>query len=701
MSDSIDTKQTPSPKTGYSLRARLIIGVMLITGISIIILTYFNFQRRRESTNFITTLVNQEVKAQSESLLLQTVMLTSNDANQFFEAVSNDVHIVTNYLTTLFSQQNALNTATYWDAQEELTRLSENQWGNSVTDPGSVLAPSSFELNNESATDINTAILLDLIAPQTLDASPNLKSLYFVNSDGVVNYYPNIDLANIVGDFDARERPYYKAVIPELNPDKEPFWTVPYFDAADGNLVETNSMPIYDADGNFKGVIAADVNISTVTDIVNEIQVGETGYAFLIDSGGRFIVLPENALSDMGLGVEALPKGGIAQRTVFDTEADIRAIASQMLSGETGLSTFNRDGEEHYLAYAPIETTGYSLGVVVPVNEMLQLYLTVQENVLAEENSAFQTTIILFFILLMAALLFAYVMGRVLTNPLKQLTEAAQKVAEGDFNVQIDTSAGGEVGTLAVAFSEMTQQIQDLIGNLEKRVTERTRALEASMEVSRSVSTILDQQQLLSEVVEQVRAAFNYYHVHIYVVDKTTNDLVMAGGTGEAGQALLGGGHKIAHGKGLVGRAAETKSTVLVSDVKEAAGWLPNPVLPDTKAEIAVPIMTGKQVIGVLDVQQNEAGGLTEVDAQLLELVANQVAIALRNARLYEEAQTQAKHEAIVNSIGQKLQTAANIESVLQIAAQELGRALNSRKAVVQLDKPEPDENGRRDTLTA
>jgi putative methionine-R-sulfoxide reductase with GAF domain len=696
MSDSIDTKQNQPKKTGYSLRARLIIGVMLITGLSIIILTYFNFQRRRESTTFITNLVNQEVKAQSESLLLQTVTQTSEDANQFFEAVSNDVQIVTNYLTTLFSQQTALNTATYWNAQDELTRLSENQWGNSATDPGSVLAPASFELTDASAAKINASILLDLVAPQTLNANPNIKALYFVNDDGVINYYPNIDLANVVGDFDARQRPYYRAVIPEINPDKEPFWTVPYFDAADGSLIETNSIPIYDESGNFKGALAANVNISTVTDIVNEIEVGETGYAFLIDSGGRFIVLPESALTDMGLGVEALPKGGIAQRTVFDTEADIRAIASKMLTGETGLSTFNRDGEDHYLAYAPIEATGYSLGVIVPVNEMLQLGLTIQENVLAEENATFQTTLVLFIVLLLAALLFAYVMGRILTTPLKQLTEAAQEVAEGNFNVEIDTRAGGEVGTLAVAFSEMTHQIQDLIGNLEKRVAERTRALEASMEVSRSVSTILEQQQLLSEVVEQVRAAFNYYHVHIYVVDRTTNDLVMAGGTGEAGQALLGGGHKIAHGKGLVGRAAETKSTVLVSDVKEEAGWLANPFLPDTKAEIAVPIVTGNQVLGVLDVQQNENGSLTEVDAQLLELVANQVGIALRNAQIYGETQNQAKREAQINEISRQIQMADNVENILQTVSRELGYALNAKRVRVQLGTAQSAGNGQK-----
>jgi GAF domain-containing protein/HAMP domain-containing protein len=285
-------------------------------------------------------------------------------------------------------------------------------------------------------------------------------------------------------------------------------------------------------------------------------------------------------------------------------------------------------------------------------------------------------------------------LARQIVRPIEELAATSEAVANGDLSQEIEVKRNDEIGKLATAFNLMTTQLRDLIGGLEKLVTERTRALEASMEVSRSVSTILDQRQLVSEVVEQVRGAFNYYHVHIYTVDENTNDLIMAGGTGEAGQALLGGGHKIASGKGLVGRAATTKSTILVSDVEEEEGWLPNPLLPDTQAEIAVPMVIGEQVFGVLDVQQNEAGSLTETDAQLLESVANQVAIALRNARLYEGAQTQARQETIANSIGQKLQTAADIESVLQIAAQELGKALKTQRATIQLGTMTRDENG-------
>ena len=236
-----------------------------------------------------------------------------------------------------------------------------------------------------------------------------------------------------------------------------------------------------------------------------------------------------------------------------------------------------------------------------------------------------------------------------IVRPINVLTQSAEEIAKGNYQHQTHIESKDEFEQLGNAFNGMTSQLREFIATLEQRVADRTRALVTSTEVSRRLSTILDEQELVKAVVTELQQAFNYYHVHIYLFNQTGNTLVIAGGTGDAGAQMLVQGHTIAVGRGLVGSAAETNMAIHVPDVSQSESWVANPLLPDTRSEVALPIAVGSRVLGVLDVQHNVRDGLQESDQNLLQSIANQVAIALQNAR--QVGQTEASRERYALSV--------------------------------------------------
>lgn len=202
---------------------------------------------------------------------------------------------------------------------------------------------------------------------------------------------------------------------------------------------------------------------------------------------------------------------------------------------------------------------------------------------------------------------------------------------------------------------ERNRELEDIQVSLAEQVATRTQGLELVAALGERLNAILNIDQMLNELVNQVQANFGYYHVQVLLVDESGENLVASAGTGEVGQTLQNQGFTIAQTAqtSLIARAARSNRPVLVQDVSQAPDWLSDPLLAETKAEVAIPITLEGKVVGVLDVQDNQLGRVDESDANILRSLANQVAVAIRNARLFAQvetalAQTQAAQERYV-----------------------------------------------------
>lgn len=235
----------------------------------------------------------------------------------------------------------------------------------------------------------------------------------------------------------------------------------------------------------------------------------------------------------------------------------------------------------------------------------------------------------------------AFFIAQTLSGPIVRLTAVAEQIAAGEMNAQAKVESTDEIGTLAAAFNSMTLQLRELIDSLEHRVEDRTKSLLTVAEISTAASTILNIENLLQETTNLTKERFELYHAHIYLLDDAGENLVLASGAGEVGQQMVAQGHSIPldQERSLVARAARERQGFTVNDVTIEPDFLPNPLLPNTRSELAVPMMVGEKVIGVFDVQSDLVGRFTEADIAVQTTLASQIASAIQNARLFEQTQ--------------------------------------------------------------
>lgn len=209
----------------------------------------------------------------------------------------------------------------------------------------------------------------------------------------------------------------------------------------------------------------------------------------------------------------------------------------------------------------------------------------------------------------------------------------------------------------------------------------------------------LNADELSNDVVELLKREFDYYHVQLYVIDPVNGDLLLKAASGEIGKIMLQERNKLQAGEGIIGYAAETLSPFFTNNVDEALFYLHHPLLKETKAEMAIPVRNGEKLLGILDIQQTAKKPFTQQDQQLVVTVADQLAVALSKAELYENLQTALQQEKMIRNQLVQNERLAIMGRLLASVSHELNNPLQAIQNALFLLKEEKgiSEQGRQD----
>jgi GAF domain-containing protein/HAMP domain-containing protein len=405
----------------------------------------------------------------------------------------------------------------------------------------------------------------------------------------------------------------------------------PEFDASTKTLAINMAVAVRASGGNqIVGVLRTTVNINSLANVLQAGLVGRTGQTNVYLPDGQEIKLVTSGAGKSELTVE---KTNLDVKTLLKSPAKYMNVTldnSPSLLSLASVSVSDNDAEA-----VLIKNLGWYIGTHQDQSEAL-LPVTTQT----------RGNIVLAVIITVLAALAAVGLAQVLSGPIIRLNVAAEKVAAGDLSVQAKVETNDETGTLATTFNSMVSQLRTMIGSLEQRVAAATRNLTLAAEIGRNVAQVHDLDTLLKSAVDLIQDRFNLYYTQVYLLDPTGRQLVLRAGIGEAGQQLLARRHHLPIDlASLNGTAAVEKRAVIVENTETSTTHRPNPLLPDTRSEMVIPLMVRERVVGTLDMQSSQAGALNKENLAAFETLAGQLAIAVENAALL--AETEAARAAV------------------------------------------------------
>jgi GAF domain-containing protein len=212
---------------------------------------------------------------------------------------------------------------------------------------------------------------------------------------------------------------------------------------------------------------------------------------------------------------------------------------------------------------------------------------------------------------------------------------------------------------------------------------------ETAAEIARDISSSLNLDELLKKAVDLIRTRFNFYHASVLLKDLPGEFVIIREATGDAGAQLKRSGYKIGVGsKSIIGIVSHGGEPLVVNDTSRDANYFANPLLPDTRSESAIPLKVGERILGVLDVQSNRNYAFSVDNLRILQIVADQLAIAVINSELFAETQEHLAQHRLLHHITTTAASGTTLDEALQSAVNGLQVTLGGdRVSILMVDR--------------
>jgi len=330
----------------------------------------------------------------------------------------------------------------------------------------------------------------------------------------------------------------------------------------------------------------------------------------------------------------------------------IRYSAGSKISTQASESIFpttnvgDREGDGVYVNYAGTTVLGYykrfdvleNTAVIAEIPRDFVLQSSIRSLLSSSALAAFAILI---------AIAAVVISAESIATPISTLADTAGRFAAGQLSARALIERRDEIGALSKSYNQMAEQLQDIIGKLEQRVTDRTRELEdqtlrlrASAEIARDAASSHNLYSLLEKAGSLIQERFKVYHTGIFLFDSNREFAVLAASPTDAGREMIANNHKLRVGEvGIVGRVAATGDPRISLDTGSDAVHFNNPLLPLTRSEMALPLKVENKIIGVLDVQSDQPQAFDSNDIAIMQILADQLATAIERTRLLEQVE--------------------------------------------------------------